>query len=190
MELNLRSDNDRHWKLKKIFEQYNPHIANIDAISGALFTMRIQYECTQTQCDEGARDGNDIWYMGITTKNKDALVGTLFILKMGINLLNFRKFHLIDMRLSNIRLCQYNLLQFYSNLEHSCKDMIRLYLYKSHFPKLNPCHIFFRLQSVFTCQNFVGHNLNIRHIWLYYIPHIRKLFLSIHFYLRSITQKV
>ena len=122
--------------------------------------------------------------------NKDALVGTLFILKIRINLLNFRKFHLIDMRLSNIRLCQYNLLQFYSNLEHSCKDMIRLYLYKSHFPKLNPCHIFFRLQSVFTCQNFVGHNLHIRHIKWNYIPQIRKLFLSIHFYLRSITQKV
>ena len=35
---------------------YNPHITNIDAISGALFTLRIQYEYTPTQCDEGARD--------------------------------------------------------------------------------------------------------------------------------------
>ena len=37
----------------------------IAAISGALFPLRIQYEFTQTQCDEGARDGIDIWYMGI-----------------------------------------------------------------------------------------------------------------------------
>ena len=27
--------------------------------------MRIQYEYTQTQCDEGTRDGIDIWYIGI-----------------------------------------------------------------------------------------------------------------------------
>ena len=45
---------------------YNPHIPNIDAISGALFTLRIQYEYTQTQCEEGARHDIDIWYMGIT----------------------------------------------------------------------------------------------------------------------------
>ena len=53
-----------------MFENYNPHIPNIDAISGALFTLRIQYEYTQTRCDEGARDGIDIWYMGITYKEK------------------------------------------------------------------------------------------------------------------------
>ena len=41
------------------------HIPNIDAISGALFKLRIQYEYTQTQCDEGARDGTDIWCIGI-----------------------------------------------------------------------------------------------------------------------------
>ena len=40
-----------------------PHISNIVAISGALFTLRIQYEYTQTQYDEGARDGTNIWYM-------------------------------------------------------------------------------------------------------------------------------
>ena len=40
---------------------YNPYIPNIDAISGALFTLRIQHEYTQTQCDEGARDDIDIW---------------------------------------------------------------------------------------------------------------------------------
>ena len=44
------------------------HIPNIDAFSGALFTLRIQYEYAQTQCDEGARDGIDIWYMKITSK--------------------------------------------------------------------------------------------------------------------------
>ena len=44
---------------------HNPYIPNIEVISGALFTLRIQYEYTQTQCDEGARDGNDIRYMGI-----------------------------------------------------------------------------------------------------------------------------
>ena len=43
----------------------NPHITNIDAISGALFIMIIQYEYTQPQGDEDARDGIDIWYMGI-----------------------------------------------------------------------------------------------------------------------------
>ena len=32
---------------------------------GALLTLRIQYEYTQTQCDEDARDGIDIWYMWI-----------------------------------------------------------------------------------------------------------------------------
>ena len=44
---------------------YKPHMSNIDAISGALFTLRIQYEYTQSQCDKGARDGIDIQYMGI-----------------------------------------------------------------------------------------------------------------------------
>ena len=51
-------------KVKIFFEFYNPHIPNIDAISGTVFTLRIQYEYTQTQCDEGTRDGIDIWYMG------------------------------------------------------------------------------------------------------------------------------
>ena len=44
---------------------YNPHIPNNDAISGALLILRIQFEYTQTQCYEGARDGIDIWYMWI-----------------------------------------------------------------------------------------------------------------------------
>ena len=37
-------------------------IPNIDAISGAIFPLRIQYEYSQTQCDGGARDVIDIWY--------------------------------------------------------------------------------------------------------------------------------
>ena len=39
---------------KSDLAQCYPHIPNIDAISGALFTLRIQYpyEYTQTQCGE------------------------------------------------------------------------------------------------------------------------------------------
>ena len=46
-------------------QSYNFLILNIDAICGVPFTLRIQYEYTQTQWDEGARDGIDIWHMGI-----------------------------------------------------------------------------------------------------------------------------
>ena len=42
-----------------------PHITNVVDISGALFTIKIQNEYTQTQCDEGAKDVNNIWYIGI-----------------------------------------------------------------------------------------------------------------------------
>ena len=51
--------------LTKMDRPFNPHIPNIVDISGAIFTLRIQYEYTQTQCNEGARYGIDIWYMGI-----------------------------------------------------------------------------------------------------------------------------
>ena len=47
------------------------HIPNIDAVSSALFTLRIQYEYTQTHYDEGARDYNDIWYMEIIKKSAE-----------------------------------------------------------------------------------------------------------------------
>ena len=41
---------------------YGPYgMANIVDISGALFMLRIQYEYTQTQWEEGARDVNNIW---------------------------------------------------------------------------------------------------------------------------------
>ena len=58
----------------------NPHIPNINAISGALFTLRIQYEYTQIHCDEGARDGIDIWYMGIIINMYDLLNHMLHII--------------------------------------------------------------------------------------------------------------
>ena len=35
----------------------------------SFFILRTQYEYTQAQCDEGARDGIDIWYMGITNSH-------------------------------------------------------------------------------------------------------------------------
>ena len=37
---------------------------NIAVISGALFTFQIQYE--YAQCDEGARDVNNIWVTAVT----------------------------------------------------------------------------------------------------------------------------
>ena len=43
----------------------NHFIPNIVDLSDVLFKLRIQFEYTQTQCDEGAIDGIDIWYMGI-----------------------------------------------------------------------------------------------------------------------------
>ena len=43
----------------------NPHIPNIDAISGALITLSLSLLILNSQCEEGARDGIDIWCMGI-----------------------------------------------------------------------------------------------------------------------------
>ena len=61
-----KNHRDPAGKKKYFFYQTNnPHIPNIDAISGALYTLRSQYKYTQTHCDEGVRDGIDIWYMGI-----------------------------------------------------------------------------------------------------------------------------
>ena len=37
------------------------HYTNVSDISGALFILRIQYFCTQTQCEEGGRDVNNVW---------------------------------------------------------------------------------------------------------------------------------
>ena len=39
---------------------------NIDAISGALITLSLSILILNSHCEEGARDGNDIWYLGIT----------------------------------------------------------------------------------------------------------------------------
>ena len=40
----------------------NPRKPNIDAISGALITLSLSI--LNSQCEEGVRDGIDIWYMG------------------------------------------------------------------------------------------------------------------------------
>ena len=44
----------------------NPNIPNIDAISGALITLSLTILILNSQCEEGARDGLDIWLKGIT----------------------------------------------------------------------------------------------------------------------------
>ena len=38
---------------------------NINAISGALITLNLSMLILNSQCEEGARDGIDNWYMGI-----------------------------------------------------------------------------------------------------------------------------
>ena len=47
---------------------YNHCLPNIVDLSGALFTLQIQYmfEHTQSQCEEGAKEVNDIWHAMIT----------------------------------------------------------------------------------------------------------------------------
>ena len=48
-----------------LYYQKNNHCnQNIAVISGALFTFQIQYE--YAQCDEGARDVNNIWVTAVT----------------------------------------------------------------------------------------------------------------------------
>ena len=64
----------------------NPHIPNIDAISGALFTLRNQDESTQTRCDECARDDIDIWYLGITSCSYPKLKNAHMIWGLDVNL--------------------------------------------------------------------------------------------------------
>ena len=44
---------------------YNPHTPDIDAISDALITLSLSILILNSQCEEGARDGIDIWYIGI-----------------------------------------------------------------------------------------------------------------------------
>ena len=44
----------------------NHCVQNIADLSGNLFTLRIQYDYTQTQYKEGAREVNNIWYAMIT----------------------------------------------------------------------------------------------------------------------------
>ena len=47
-------------------EEINFRDSNSADISGALFIFKIQYEFTQTQCEEGARDVNNIWVPVVT----------------------------------------------------------------------------------------------------------------------------
>ena len=47
------------------FFTYNPHIPNIDAISGALISLSLSILKLNFQCKEGARDGIVICYMWI-----------------------------------------------------------------------------------------------------------------------------
>ena len=42
------------------------HIPNIDAISGALITLSLSILILNFQCEDGARNGSDIYYMGIS----------------------------------------------------------------------------------------------------------------------------
>ena len=56
------NDSSKNWEAEV---GYNPHIPNIDAISGALITLSLSI--LNSQCEEGAIDGIDIWYMTIIT---------------------------------------------------------------------------------------------------------------------------
>ena len=49
-----------NWKFIYIEILYNPHIPNIANISGALCTMNLSEPKLNSQCDEGARDLNNI----------------------------------------------------------------------------------------------------------------------------------
>ena len=44
----------------------NHNIPIIVDLSGDLYTLRIEYGYTQNQCDDGARDGINIWYIWIS----------------------------------------------------------------------------------------------------------------------------
>ena len=62
-----------------IITTYNPHLPNIDAISGALIKMSLSILILRSQCVEGARDSIDIWYVGII-----CLIEKIFLLSRGI----------------------------------------------------------------------------------------------------------
>ena len=53
------------WCVNLSLLSYNPHIPNIDAISGALIILSLSILILNSKCAEGARDGIDIWCMGI-----------------------------------------------------------------------------------------------------------------------------
>ena len=45
------------------------HIPNINAISDALIILNLSILIPNSQCEVGARDGIDIWYMGIILRH-------------------------------------------------------------------------------------------------------------------------
>ena len=51
-------------RIRNALWKYNTHVPNIDAISGALITLSLSIMKLNSQCEEGAKDRFDIWYMG------------------------------------------------------------------------------------------------------------------------------
>ena len=56
----------RHAKVKIQIISKTPHIPNIDDISGAPITLNLSILKLNSQCEEGGRDGIDIWFMRIS----------------------------------------------------------------------------------------------------------------------------
>ena len=51
-------------------EEINFRDSSIVDISGALYIFRIQYEFTQSQCEGGARDVNNIWVLVVIIRQR------------------------------------------------------------------------------------------------------------------------
>ena len=54
------------------------HITNIDPISSALITLSLSMLILKSQYEEGAKDGIDIWYMGIIIPLTQKLYSRIF----------------------------------------------------------------------------------------------------------------
>ena len=78
--LTLFASKNEIWHGKTdIITTYNPHLPNIDAISGALVKMSSSILIPRSQCDEDARDSIDIWYVAIF-----CVIEKIFLLSRGI----------------------------------------------------------------------------------------------------------
>ena len=64
--------------------KYKPHIPSIDAISSALVTLSLSIQILNSQCEEGVRDGIDIWYMGIIGGSLILLTYALSLFRVGL----------------------------------------------------------------------------------------------------------